>query len=119
MNQITQGSFRQSLINLRACLIYSDPEEKISTGISIKHSLNLTNCHPDEELTNITTCFEGCLDYILYQADHFELLSTCPPPNKESLVELTKADELRKVSLPNFYTPSDHLPLIADFKIKS
>lgn len=97
---------------------FTDPEEKISPGISVKHSLNLSNSHPGEELTNITTCFEGCLDYILYQSEHLDLLSTCPPPSKEIIAALTNVDELRKVSLPNFYTPSDHLPLIADFKIK-
>ncbi|CAL8072870.1 unnamed protein product [Orchesella dallaii] len=97
----------------------SHSEEKIVPGIPVKHSLNLTNSHPGEELTNITTCFEGCLDYILFQTEYLELLQTYPPPSKEELAALTKTDEIRKVSLPNFYTPSDHLPLIADFKIKS
>ncbi|ODN05515.1 2',5'-phosphodiesterase 12 [Orchesella cincta] len=97
----------------------SHSEEKIVPGIPVKHSLNLTNSHPNEELTNITTCFEGCLDYILFQSEHLELLQSYPPPSKEEIAVLTKEDEVRKVSLPNFYTPSDHLPLIADFKIKS
>lgn len=96
-----------------------DPEEKLSPGLNVRHSLKLTNSHPGEELTNITTCFEGCLDYILYQEEHFNLLATCPPPDKEKLAALTSIDEPRKVSLPNFYTPSDHLPLIADLQLKS
>lgn len=97
---------------------HTDPTEKLIPGITINHDLNFANSHPGVELTNITTCFEGCLDYILYQAEQFELLGICPVPSKEELATLMKFDELRKVSLPNFYTPSDHLPIIADFKIK-
>ncbi|CAG7722123.1 unnamed protein product [Allacma fusca] len=90
--------------------------EKISPGIEFQHNLHLRNSHPGEELTNITLNFEGCLDYILYQPSHAELIKSYPPPEKATIGSISNCKDF-KVSLPNLHCPSDHLPLIADFRL--
>jgi len=96
-----------------------DATEKILPGIRREHKLQLRNSHPAEELTNITTCFEGCLDYILYQPEHFELINVYSPPSKATVASIIGVEDEKKVSLPNFHTPSDHLPLISDFRFSN
>lgn len=56
----------------------------------------LADNHPD--FTNSTSEFTGCLDYIFYTKNDFELCS---------LVEVPNTNEMRK--LPNKDYPSDHL----------
>jgi len=94
----------------------SNENEKLTPGVDFQHNLNLINCNVGGELTNITMQFEGCLDYIFYQPDKIKLLKNYPPPAKSVLAVMseTTAD---KLSLPNFKTPSDHIPVIADFDL--
>lgn len=81
------------------------------------HNLQLKDSHALQRFTTITTAFDGCIDYILYQEKLLRLVEAFSPPSKPQLQMLMGLDEERKVSLPNFYAPSDHLALISDFKL--
>lgn len=61
--------------------------------------------------TNYTDSFKDCLDYIFYQSDSLELVQYVPLPSEEDLSKET--------AIPSSYFPSDHVALIADFKVKN
>lgn len=63
------------------------------------------------EFTNYTEGFKACLDYIYFEANRLSLKSFVPLPKEEVLQ--------KEVAIPSSSFPSDHIPLIADLKLKS
>jgi mRNA deadenylase 3'-5' endonuclease subunit Ccr4 len=51
------------------------------------------------------------LDYIFYETERFELTKVVPLPSVEKVKEF--------VALPNKFIPSDHLPVVMEFKMKN
>lgn len=105
-----------SVSGLNVNALFVGEGEQVVPGMNYSHNLNLRPCHESEALTNITLNFEGCIDYIFYEENSFELLKEYPPPDKASIAKITGCQE-HQVSLPNLIAPSDHLPIIADFKL--
>ncbi|KAK3861133.1 hypothetical protein Pcinc_032865 [Petrolisthes cinctipes] len=80
-------------------------------GLSFNHDLELDSACGLPPYTNFTPFFHGCLDYIYYQTDKFDVKKVVPLPSHEEVTEHT--------ALPSITMPSDHLPLIADLQFKS
>lgn len=76
--------------------------------------VKMTSAYRDEELkfTNITQNFSGIIDHIFYeQSERVKLASLYAMNDDNSIYEET--------ALPNRVFPSDHLPLICTFGLKS
>ncbi|XP_030381326.1 2',5'-phosphodiesterase 12 isoform X2 [Scaptodrosophila lebanonensis] len=80
------------------------------TDVELTQPFKMLSACGTPEFTNFTTLFSGCLDYIFYQSDHFDLLQSVPLPTNEQLT-IHKA-------IPSVTFPSDHIALIADLKFK-
>ncbi|KAB7502639.1 2',5'-phosphodiesterase 12 [Armadillidium nasatum] len=88
----------------------SKPGEEVSE-VTFSHDLEIGSACGTPEFTNFTTGFYGCLDYIFYQANKFEVEQVVPVPTLEEVTE--------HVALPSVTIPSDHLALVADLKWKT
>ncbi|XP_017050590.2 2',5'-phosphodiesterase 12 [Drosophila ficusphila] len=88
----------------------SNSEEAVS-NVELTQPFKMGSAYGAPEFTHYTTLFSGCLDYIFYQNDRFELLKTVPLPTEEQLKENT--------AIPSAVFPSDHVALVADLKFKS
>ncbi|XP_050526660.1 2',5'-phosphodiesterase 12 isoform X2 [Daktulosphaira vitifoliae] len=60
--------------------------------------------------SNFTQTFSGLLDYIYFTNEHLDVIQTLSMPLHEEVIE--------EGGLPSAKFPSDHLALIADFKMK-
>lgn len=70
----------------------------------MKHSVEL------KVFTNYDYSYvNGVVDYVFYDSSHIELIKFVPLPNREKMRE--------SISIPSMNFPSDHLPLIFEFKI--
>lgn len=88
---------------------FSDTEEAIE-NISLTQDLCMSSACGTPQYTNYTPEFSGCLDYIFYEKDKFEVEQIIPMPSKEELTLHT--------GLPSVVFPSDHISLCADLKLK-
>nr|XP_022905545.1 2',5'-phosphodiesterase 12-like [Onthophagus taurus] len=75
----------------------------------LKKNLIYGSAYETPPFTNYTDNFKGCLDYIFYEKDAMELTKIVPLPTEDEMSV--------NVALPNQYFPSDHVALIADFKL--
>ncbi|XP_012224589.1 2',5'-phosphodiesterase 12 isoform X2 [Linepithema humile] len=87
----------------------SNAEEAIE-NISLTQDFCMSSACGTPEYTNYTPEFSGCLDYIFYERDKFEIQQVIPLPNKDELTLHT--------GLPSVVFPSDHISLCADLKLK-
>ncbi|KAH8412901.1 hypothetical protein KR009_006695 [Drosophila setifemur] len=85
--------------------------EEAVTGVHVSQPFKMASACGTPKFTNFTTLFSGCLDYIFYQQDRFELLQSVPLPTDDQLRENT--------AIPSALIPSDHVALIADLKFKT
>ena len=65
----------------------------------------------EPECTSFHSGFEGTVDYILHTAADFCVRTVLPTPSRREL-------EARR-SLPDWATPSDHVPIPADLEWKA
>ncbi|KAE9543445.1 hypothetical protein AGLY_002245 [Aphis glycines] len=91
------------------------PEEHRNAKIlnDLKNNLDfkLESAYDTDVLySNYTETFFGLLDYIYFTNKHLELIQVLPMPSHEDVTEYG--------GIPSILFPSDHLALIADFKIK-
>ena len=62
--------------------------------------------------TNITNKFRGMIDYIFYEErENLEVSKVLTLPEEEKI--------RKEVALPNSIIPSDHLPLVCEFRLKN
>ncbi|PVU95672.1 hypothetical protein BB559_002641 [Furculomyces boomerangus] len=88
---------------------YSDYAEN---GLSHKFSLKSSYSAIGEmELTNFTPHFRGAIDYIWYSTNTLQPTGLLGPIDPEWLSQ--------QVGFPNAHIPSDHIPLMAEFKFRS
>lgn len=87
----------------------SNPEEAVD-NISLTQDLSMSSACGTPEYTNYTPEFSGCLDYIFYEKDKFEVQQVVPMPSKEEIILHT--------GLPSVVLPSDHVSLCVDLKLK-
>lgn len=73
------------------------------------HSLDLS-IYADFLYTNFVVHFQESIDHLFYETHAFELVRVIPMPEHERVVEL--------IALPNKHFPSDHMPIIFEFKLK-
>merc|ERR1719342_416264 len=66
----------------------SNEEEKIN-NISLSHDLEIGSAAGCPDYTTYTTGFVGCLDYIFYQSDKFDIRNVIPMPSHEEVTEHT------------------------------
>ncbi len=93
-----KGFWKKKIRNLKYKSAYSKYRQK-----------NTRNYHPS--FTNYTRNFKGNLDYIFYAKKS--------PLQLKRLLKLPKSGEISEnIALPNKYWPSDHLPLMAEFKVE-
>ncbi|XP_017065397.2 2',5'-phosphodiesterase 12 [Drosophila eugracilis] len=88
----------------------SNTEEAV-TDVELSQPFKMVSACGAPEYTHYTTLFAGCLDYIFYQNDRFELLKYVPLPTEEELKE--------NAGIPSAVFPSDHVALVADLRFKS
>ncbi|XP_016987842.1 2',5'-phosphodiesterase 12 [Drosophila rhopaloa] len=88
----------------------SNSEEAVS-NVQLSQPFKMVSACGAPEYTHYTTLFSGCLDYIFYQNDCFELKRYVPLPTEDQL----KAD----AGIPSAVFPSDHVALVADLRFKS
>jgi CCR4-NOT transcription complex subunit 6 len=70
----------------------------------------------NDPLTNVQEHFQGCLDYIWYDPESLQLESILENPVTSQ--EL-KESVFKYTALPNPFYPSDHLPIMAEFSLKT
>lgn len=68
--------------------------------------------------TNYTSNFIGCLDYIFYNDENLNIISTVNVADENQLIQEAQMYQLSDCALPSPIRPSDHLPLIAQFEFK-
>ncbi|KAI7853842.1 Endonuclease/exonuclease/phosphatase [Circinella umbellata] len=61
--------------------------------------------------TNYIADFQGVLDYVWYSTNTLDVLSLLGPIDKEYLSKV--------VGFPNAHFPSDHIPIMAEFKLRN
>lgn len=88
----------------------SNAEQAVS-NVELAQPFKMGSAYGAPEYTHYTTLFAGCLDYVFYQNDRFELLKVVPLPTEEELKANT--------AIPSAVFPSDHVALVADLKFKS
>lgn len=101
---MTEKSIDSSLDDWR-----SNSEEAVS-GVEVSQPFEMSSACGTPPFTNFTTLFSGCLDYIYYQKDRFELIQSVPLPSDAEFKENT--------AIPSAVFPSDHVALIADLKFR-
>lgn len=78
----------------------------------VQHSLSLQSAYApvgEPIFTNYTDGYVGCLDYMFMSQSLIRPERVLLPPEESSILEQFGA-------LPNFYSCSDHISLVADFK---
>ncbi|KAI9274074.1 Endonuclease/exonuclease/phosphatase [Helicostylum pulchrum] len=81
-------------------------------GLSHKLSLKSTYSSVGElDITNYTPGFKGTLDYIWYTNNTLDVMSLLGGVNQEYLDKV--------VGFPNPHFPSDHIPIMAEVRLKS
>nr|ACH92481.1 FI09011p [Drosophila melanogaster]AOQ13855.1 CG31759-PC [synthetic construct] len=88
----------------------SNAEQAVS-NVELAQPFKMASAYGAPEYTHYTTLFAGCLDYVFYQNDRFEVLKVVPLPTEEELKANT--------AIPSAVFPSDHVALVADLKFKS
>lgn len=76
--------------------------------------VKMTSVYGTEDMpyTNVTADFKGTIDYMFYEES--------PKVQVNSLLTLKDSDAvLSETALPNSVFPSDHLPLICTFGLRS
>ncbi|KAM0733217.1 2',5'-phosphodiesterase 12 [Formica fusca] len=92
------------------CVDWRSNAEEAIENVSLMQDLCMSSACGTPEYTNYTPEFSGCLDYIFYERDKFEVEQIIPMPSKEELTLHT--------GLPSVVFPSDHISLCADLKLK-
>lgn len=87
------------------------------TEDGMEHKFHLNSAYHqclghEPEFTNYNGQFKGCLDYLMFTRESLTPHRVLLPPD-ESVVHQHAA------ALPNAYMCSDHVPILADFKIKA
>ncbi|XP_025192324.1 2',5'-phosphodiesterase 12-like [Melanaphis sacchari] len=82
---------------------------KILNDLKIILTLNDTY-DTDVLYSNYTETFHGLLDYIYFTNQYLELIQVLSMPSHDDVIQYG--------GIPSLLFPSDHLALIADFKIK-
>nr|XP_016935605.1 2',5'-phosphodiesterase 12 [Drosophila suzukii]XP_016935614.1 2',5'-phosphodiesterase 12 [Drosophila suzukii] len=90
---------------------WSSNTEQAVSNVELSQPFKMVSACGAPEFTHYTTLFSGCLDYIFYQNDRFELLKYVPLPTEEELKANT--------AIPSAVFPSDHVALVADLRFKS
>ena len=79
----------------------------------LRHRLSLRSAYShmgESGVTNYTPTFKGVIDYIWYTHELLKSVSLLAPPTAQCLAGF--------VGFPGAYFPSDHLPLVSEFKLK-
>ncbi|EUT90697.1 hypothetical protein PFAG_01054 [Plasmodium falciparum Santa Lucia] len=117
---------------------FNSDKYSLLTDLKLGHNLNLKSAYaiskllsqklnPEEynnlELyeplfTNYTSNFIGCLDYIFYNDENLNIISTVNVADENQLIQEAQMYQLSDCALPSPIRPSDHLPLIAQFEFK-
>ncbi|CXI81381.1 carbon catabolite repressor protein 4, putative [Plasmodium berghei] len=90
-------------------------EESIN-NIIINNTIDLDKFEPP--FTNYTSNFIGCLDYIFYNDEDLNIISTVNIPDENQLIQESQIYHLSSSALPSPIRSSDHFPLIAKFEFK-
>lgn len=81
-------------------------------GLTHPFSLKSSYAHVNElEFTNYTTTFVGVLDYIWYSTSNLQVVGLLGDIDKQYLS--------RVPGFPHVYHPSDHIPLVVEYVVKS
>ncbi|KAL7750482.1 Glucose-repressible alcohol dehydrogenase transcriptional effector [Sorochytrium milnesiophthora] len=83
------------------------------TTEGVSHSFPLKSIHTDARLgfTNFTPAFRETIDFIWYSHQHMSVIGT--------LGGVEKAYVDKCVGFPNAHFPSDHIPVLAEFRLNS
>ncbi|KEG03660.1 hypothetical protein YYE_01684 [Plasmodium vinckei vinckei] len=85
-------------------------------NIIINNTIDLDQFEPP--FTNYTSNFIGCLDYIFYNDEDLNIISTVNIPDENQLIQESQIYHLPTSALPNPIRSSDHFPLVAKFEFK-
>ncbi|CRG92965.1 carbon catabolite repressor protein 4, putative [Plasmodium gallinaceum] len=117
---------------------FNSDKYSLLTDLQLGHNLNLKSAYaiskllsqklnPDDYnnlevfeplFTNYTGNFIGCLDYIFYNDENLNIISTVNIADENQLMQEAQLYQLSNCALPSPIRPSDHLPLIAKFEFK-
>ncbi|ANQ08703.1 Endonuclease [Plasmodium coatneyi] len=118
---------------------FSSDKYSLLTDLPLGHNLNLKSAYAISKLlsqklnpeeytsnlevfeplfTNYTGNFIGCLDYIFYNDENLNIISTVNIADENQLMQEAHIYQLSNCALPSPIRPSDHLPLIAKFEFK-
>lgn len=100
-------------LNLKSAYAIS---KVLSQKLNPDHCQNLELFEP--LFTNYTGNFIGCLDYIFYNDENLNIISTVNVADEHQLMQEAQLYQLSNCALPSPIRPSDHLPLIAKFEFK-
>lgn len=100
-------------LNLKSAYAIS---KLLSQKLNPDHCQNLELFEP--LFTNYTGNFIGCLDYIFYNDENLNIISTVNVADEHQLMQEAQLYQLSNCALPSPIRPSDHLPLIAKFEFK-
>ncbi|KAI9239814.1 MAG: Endonuclease/exonuclease/phosphatase [Podila humilis] len=84
------------------------------TSEGLSHKMTLKSAYgPEADLpfTNFTPAFTAVIDYIFYSSNFFSVLGLLGGVEKEYMS--------RVVGFPNAHFPSDHIPILAEFKFRT
>ncbi|KAI1316069.1 Glucose-repressible alcohol dehydrogenase transcriptional effector [Mortierella claussenii] len=84
------------------------------TSEGLSHKMTLRSSYSDGvelPFTNFTPTFVAVIDYIFYSSNYLSVLGLLGGVEKEYMS--------RVVGFPNAHFPSDHVPILAEFKIRS
>ncbi|XP_047366288.1 2',5'-phosphodiesterase 12 isoform X1 [Vespa velutina] len=87
---------------------WSSNLEETVKDVSLTYNIRFASACGTPIYTNYTPEFSGCLDYIFYQKNKFEVEQVIPMPSNEELTI--------HIGLPSIVLPSDHISLCADLK---
>ncbi|KAF7731767.1 Glucose-repressible alcohol dehydrogenase transcriptional effector [Apophysomyces ossiformis] len=105
---LSRGSIKQNHDDFGDHIYGSYTTEGLSHSLSLKS----TYSHIGElAFTNYTPRFKGVLDYIWYTNNTIDVLSLLGPLDNEYTS--------KTVGFPNAHFPSDHIPLVAEFRFKA
>ncbi|CAD2110121.1 carbon catabolite repressor protein 4, putative [Plasmodium vinckei] len=85
-------------------------------NIIINNTIDLDRFEP--AFTNYTSNFIGCLDYIFYNDEDLNIISTVNIPDENQLIQESQIYHLPTSALPSPIRSSDHFPLVAKFEFK-
>lgn len=92
------------------CIDWKSNAEESVEGMNLAHSLVLSSACGTPQYTNFTQAFDGCLDYIFYDASVLDVTEVVPFPSHEQVTE--------HIALPNKVFPSDHIALVSTLRWK-